>query len=81
MPEAMSDAVPDPQDAPPLRWGILAPGGIANKLAEAVRDFTAGTVVAVGSRDAGRAAEFAAKHGIARSYGSYTELVEDAEVE
>ena len=81
MPEALSDSVPDPQDAPPLKWGIIAPGGIANKLAEAVRDFTAGTVVAVGSRDAARAAEFAAKHGIARSYGSYTELVEDDEVE
>jgi predicted dehydrogenase len=77
----MPDAVPDPQDAPPLRWGIVAPGGIANKFAEAVRDFTAGTVVAVGSRDAGRAAEFAEKHGIPRSYGSYADLVADDEVE
>ena len=81
MPEALSDLVPDPQDAPPLKWGILAPGGIANKLAEAVRDFTAGTVVAVGSRDAGRAAGFAERHGVARSYGSYEELVDDDEVE
>ncbi|HWI32737.1 MAG TPA: Gfo/Idh/MocA family oxidoreductase, partial [Lapillicoccus sp.] len=72
--------MPDPQDAPPLRWGIVAPGGIANKFAEAVRDFTAGTVVAVGSRDAGRAAEFAEKHGIPRSYGSYADLVADDEV-
>jgi predicted dehydrogenase len=77
----MPDAVPDPQDAPPLRWGIVAPGGIANKFAEAVRDFTAGTVVAVGSRDASRAAEFAEKHGIPRSYGSYADLVADDEVE
>jgi predicted dehydrogenase len=77
----MPDAVPDPQDAPPLRWGIVAPGGIANKFAEAVRDFTAGTVVAVGSRDPSRAAEFAEKHGIPRSYGSYADLVADDEVE
>ncbi|HEY6741724.1 MAG TPA: Gfo/Idh/MocA family oxidoreductase [Lapillicoccus sp.] len=77
----MPDAVPDPQDAPPLRWGIVAPGGIANKFAEAVRDFTAGTVVAVGSRDAGRAADFAEGHGIPRSYGSYADLVADDEVE
>lgn len=77
----MPDALPDPQNAPPLKWGILAPGGIANKFAEAVRDFTAGTVVAVGSRDAGRAAEFAEKHGIPRSYGSYVDLVADDEVE
>jgi predicted dehydrogenase len=77
----MPDAVPDPKDAPPLSWGIIAPGGIANKFAEAVRDFTAGTVVAVGSRDAGRAADFAEKQGIARSYGSYADLVADDEVE
>jgi len=77
----MPDAVPDPQDAPPLSWGILAPGGIANKFAEAVRDLTAGTVIAVGSRDAGRAADFAEKHGISRSYGSYDDLVADDEVE
>ena len=73
--------VPDPQDALPLRWGILAPGGIANKFAEAVRDLTAGTVVAVGSRDGGRASEFAARHGIPRSYAGYEQLVRDDEVE
>jgi len=77
----MPDAVPDPQDAPPLKWGIVAPGGIANKFADAVRDFTAGTVVAVGSRDAGRAADFAEGHGIPRSYGSYADLVADDDVE
>jgi predicted dehydrogenase len=81
MPDPALDAVPDPQDAPPLRWGIIAPGGIANKLADAVHDFTAGTVVAVGSRDAGRAADFAQRHDIPRSYGSYDELVADDEVE
>ena len=73
----MPDAVPDPQDAPPLNWGIIAPGGIANKLAEAVREFTAGTVVAVGSRDAGRAADFAERNGVSRSHGSYEDLVAD----
>jgi predicted dehydrogenase len=81
MPDPAADLVPDPQDAPPVKWGILAPGGIANKLARAVADFTAGTVVAVGSRDAGRAADFAGRHGIARSYGSYEELVADDEVD
>lgn len=75
------DLVPDPMAAPPLRWGIVAPGGIAHKLAEAVEELTAGTVVAVGSRSAERAAEFAARHGIPRSYGSYEDLVADEEVE
>lgn len=77
----VTSTVPDPRDAPPLRWGVLAPGGIANKFAEAVHGFTAGTVVAVGSRDADRAAQFASRHGIPRSYGSYDELVADDEVQ
>ena len=73
--------VPDPMDAPALRWGIIAPGGIANKFAEAVADFTAGSVVAVGSRDADRAQQFATRHGIPRSYAGYDQLVADADVE
>ncbi|MEO9150889.1 MAG: Gfo/Idh/MocA family oxidoreductase [Lapillicoccus sp.] len=76
-----SDTVPDPMDAPPLRWGIIAPGGIANKFAEAVGDLTAASVVAVGSRDGDRAHEFATRHGIARSYGGYDQLVADPDVE
>ena len=73
--------VPEPNAAPPLRWGIIAPGGIANKFAEAVHDLTAGRVVAVGSRDGGRAEEFARRHGIPRSYAGYEQLVRDDEVE
>jgi predicted dehydrogenase len=71
----------DPQAAPPLKWGIIGPGGIANKLAEAVHDFTAGSVVAVGSRDQARADAFAARHGIPRAYAGYDQLVTDDEVE
>ena len=73
--------VPEPRDAPPLRWGIIAPGGIAHKFAAAVHDFTAGRVVAVGSRDGGRAEAFAAEHGIPRSYAGYERLVSDEEVD
>jgi len=47
--------VDDPRSAPPLRWGILGPGRIAAQFAAAVRDHTAGEVMAVGSRDASRA--------------------------
>src|SRR6187200_2458388 len=28
--------VPDPMEAPPIRWGVLAPGGIANVFVDAV---------------------------------------------
>ncbi len=74
-------SVQEPRDAPPLRWGIIAPGGIAHKFAAAVHDFTAGRVVAVGSRDGGRAEAFAAEHGIPRWYAGYERLVADAEVD
>lgn len=76
-----TNLVPDPMDAPPLRWGIIAPGGIANKFAEAVGTYTSGSVVAVGSRDGQRAQEFATRHGIARAYAGYDQLVLDEEVE
>lgn len=72
---------PDPLDAPPVRWGVLAPGGIANRFVDAVRVATRSEVVAVGSRSAARAAAFADRHGLARAHGSYEELVADPEVE
>ena len=73
--------VADPMAAPGLRWGILAPGGIANKFAEAVAGFTAGEVVAVASRDAGRARLFAERHGIPRAYAGYEQLGADDAVD
>jgi len=58
-----------------LRWGILGPGRIAPRLVRAVAGCSRGELVAVASRDVGRAAVFAEKHGIARAYGSYDELL------
>jgi predicted dehydrogenase len=72
---------PDPADAPPIRWGILAPGHIAHKFAHDVAEYTSGTVAAVGSRSLERAQAFAAEFGIPRAYGSYEELVADAGVD
>ena len=74
-------AVPDPMDAPAIRWGILAPGGIANVFAEAVAQGTRSSVVAAGSRSAERAQEFTARHAIARAHGSYADLVADPDVD
>lgn len=73
--------VPDPQSAPSIRWGILAPGGIARAFAAAVRDGTAAEVVAVGSRSADRAAAFAAEFGIPRPHAGYEQLAADDEVD
>ncbi|QPZ37410.1 Gfo/Idh/MocA family protein [Paramicrobacterium chengjingii] len=63
-----------------LRWGILAPGGIA-------RTFTSDlllngfTVTAVGSRSLERSRAFSTDLGIERAYGTYEELVGDPEVD
>jgi len=61
----------------PVRWGILGPGNIARRFTEDVLMLPSHVVAAVGSRDASRAAAFAAEYGIGRSYGSYEELAAD----
>lgn len=72
---------PDPATAPPLRWGIVAPGGIAGNFAEIAVSHANQQVVAVGSRSADRAAAFAARFGIESSYGSYDEVLADPQVQ
>jgi predicted dehydrogenase len=71
----------DPRDAPILRWGVLAPGGIANDFVDSLVRHTDQRVVAAGSRTLARAEEFARRHGVDRAYGSYAELVADPEVD
>ncbi len=72
---------PDPTTAPPLRWGVLAPGGIAATFARAVADHTRGRVVAVGSRSAERAQAFARRFEVPAAHGSYEQLVADPQVQ
>ncbi|MEY2849343.1 MAG: hypothetical protein RI885_2010 [Actinomycetota bacterium] len=63
-----------------VRWGILAPGHIANKQAGDL--LAAGfDVAAVGSRSSGNAQRFAERFGIRTAHGSYDELVTDPEVD
>lgn len=73
--------VPDPMTAPPLRWGILAPGGIAHQFASALRHATRQKVVAVGSRTPEKARAFADEFGVPAAYGSYAQLVADPQVQ
>ena len=64
----------------PVRWGILATGGIAHAFTSDLR--TAGLhVAAVGSRRAEAAQAFAAEYDIPRAHGSYEDLVADPEVD
>jgi predicted dehydrogenase len=68
-------------DLLPIRWGILGAGGIAGKLAADLVRTPGNSLAAVGARQAERAADFAARFGAPRSYGSYRELVSDPELD
>ena len=76
-----SPRTPDPSDAPPLRWGILAPGRIAATFVDALQKHTGQRVEAVGSRSAERAGEFAGRFGIERVHDSYEALVADPDLD
>ncbi len=67
----------------PVRWGILATGRIATNFTEDLQLIPDGDqiAVAVGSRSAGPAEEFAAAHGIARAHSSWQALADDPDVD
>ena len=67
-----------------VNWAILAPGRIANKMAEAMKKSKEKNNInlyAVGSRDLERAKIFAEKWGFEKYYGSYKELLSDPKVD
>ena len=64
-----------------LRWGLLSTARINDAILEGARGTEAAEVVAVASRDAGRAQEYAAEHGLERWHGSYEALLADPEVD
>lgn len=65
----------------PIRWGILATGGIAAQFTQDLRLVPDATIVAVGSRTIEAARAFATRHTIPRAYGSWRELAEDPEID
>ena len=65
-----------------VRWGVLGVAKIAtDKVVPAMQRGRWSEVVAVASRDRSRAAAAAEKLGIAKAYGSYDELLDDAEID
>ncbi len=72
---------PDPRAVPPLRWGVLGTGWIAERFTRALHTGTRQQMVAVASRDTDRAATFASRLGVERSYGSYEALVADPAID
>ena len=63
------------------RWGIIGPGKIANKFAEALQNVKDAELYAVASRNEAAAKAFAQKYNFTRYYGSYEQLVKDPNVD
>ena len=74
----------DPLDAPPLRWGVIGAGWIADVFARSTLGHTRSTVQAIASRDAHRGNVYAAKYDVPTvrfGDGAYERVVEDPEVD
>jgi xylose dehydrogenase (NAD/NADP) len=65
----------------PVRWGILSTARINHAVLTPARESDKAEVVAVASRDQGRADAYARERGIERAYGSYEALLADPQVE
>ena len=65
----------------PVRFGFISTARINRRLLAAAEKSDRADVVAVASRDAGRAEAYAVEHGIERAHGSYEALIEDPEVD
>jgi len=64
-----------------IRWGVVGPGRIAEKVVADVAHVDGAQVVAVASRSADRARDFADRHGIERAHGSYAAIIADPGVD
>ncbi len=65
----------------PLRWGVLSTARIGATVIDANRGSDVTDFVAVASRDAEKATDFAARHGLAHSFRSYQDLLASSEVD
>ena len=65
-----------------IRWGVLSTASIGvRKVLPGMQQGKYSEVVAIASRDLGKARETAAKLGIPTAYGSYEELLDDASID
>lgn len=60
-----------------LNWGLIGPGRIAEKFAQAMQSEGVGTLKAVASRNADRGRAFADAHQIETAYDDYEKLYQD----
>jgi xylose dehydrogenase (NAD/NADP) len=66
---------------PPLRWGMISTAAIGADVVPAFHASTGNELLAVASRDAGRARSYAEQHGIPRWYEGYEALLADDELD
>ena len=64
-----------------VRWGILGTARISDKVSRAIRLAENAELVAIASRTAERANDWASEHHVDRAYGNYNALLEDAEID
>ena len=64
-----------------VKWGVLSTAGIATKVSRAIDLAGNAELVAIASRSQERAEAWSNKHGAARAYGSYDELLADPDIE
>ncbi|MGD8485795.1 MAG: Gfo/Idh/MocA family oxidoreductase, partial [Chloroflexota bacterium] len=64
-----------------IRWGLMGTSRINEKLLRGARLTDSAEVVAVGSRSAATAEDFAAANGIPRTHSSYEALLADPEID
>lgn len=65
-----------------MRWGVIGAGDVVeHKSGPALQQIPGSSITAVMRRDSARAADFAARHGVARWYDDAQALVEDADVD
>jgi len=67
--------------APAVKWGIISTADINRKLIPGAHASPKVDLVAVASRDKGRAETYAREWQIERAYGSYDELLADPDIE
>lgn len=65
----------------PLRWGLLGTARINDRIVEAVAMSERSEVVAVASRDAGRARSYAHSQGIPLTFGDYDGMLASGDVD
>lgn len=64
-----------------FQWGIVGPGMIANTYVQSIKAVKGAAVRAVGGRNMDKVNAFADKHNIPMRYHSFTEVMQDKEVD